>query len=251
MEIENKVAFVVGGSSGLGAGVVKSFLAQEAKITVFDLNRGAVSHKNLIYCVGDVVDEESVSVALQKAKDSFGESPRIVVYCAGTSTPMMRVASSKGKLSLEAFRRVIDVNLNGCFNVMSQAAEHMIKMEPLEDGERGVIINTASIDAEDGPMGTVPYSASKAGLVGMTLPAARDLSVYGIRVNCISPGSFLTPMFDEIPESIQQGLKDRTPFPKRFGDVSEFADLVCFMVKNRMINGDNYRLDGALRMAII
>jgi 3-hydroxyacyl-CoA dehydrogenase / 3-hydroxy-2-methylbutyryl-CoA dehydrogenase len=251
MDIENKTTFVVGGSSGLGKGVVERFLAHNAKVGVFDLNQGALTHENLIYCSGDVVDEESVSFALKETQQKFGESPRIVVYCAGTSAPGMRVTSSKVRLPLETFRRVIDVNLTGCFNVMSQAAEQMLKLDPLDDGERGVIINTASIGAEDGPMGTVPYSTSKAGMVGMTLPAARDLAVYGIRVNCISPGSFVTPLFDQIPDPMQQHLKAQTPFPKRFGDVTEFAELVSHLINNRMINGENIRIDGALRMAFI
>jgi len=183
---------------------------------------------------------------LDQATEAHG-APRIVVNCAGIGTAG-RVLGRDGPLSLEVFQRTITVNLVGTFNVLRLSAARMADLEPREDGERGVVINTASVAAYDGQIGQAAYSASKGGIVGMTLPIARELARVGVRVNVIAPGIFLTPLLYGLPEEAQQALAADIPFPHRLGDPAEFADTVLFMARNRYINGETVRLDGSVRL---
>lgn len=254
MELKDKVAVVTGGASGLGRATTEMLLARGAKVVIFDLNEEQGNSAadalgaNCSYVKVNVADEESVQAGIKFALDTQG-AIHICVNCAGIGSAM-KTFGSKGPHSLKAFSTVINVNLVGTFNVLRLAAEAMAKNEPVtEDGERGVIVNTASAAAFDGQVGQVAYSASKGGIVGMTLPIARDLASYGIRVNTIAPGIFNTPLMNAAPDVVKMPLIEATQFPKRLGHPPEYAQLVCHMVENNFFNGEVVRLDGSIRMS--
>jgi NAD(P)-dependent dehydrogenase (short-subunit alcohol dehydrogenase family) len=203
--------------------------------------------KDVIFAHTDVADDAGVQVAIKKTIDAFG-AIHIAINCAGGAAPM-KVLSRKGPMPLAAFNRTIQINLVGTFNVIRLALEQMVKNEPQEDGEKGVIINTASVAAFDGQIGQADYSASKGGIVGMTLPIARECAEYGIRVMTIAPGLFNTPLLQGLPEAARESLGKMVPFPQRLGYPQEFAQLVQHIIENRMLNGEVIRLDGAIRMA--
>ncbi len=250
MQIEGSSAIVVGGASGLGEATVRRLHTGGAVVTVADVNaeKGAslASELGLEFVTCDVREEVQVEAAVQKAAARDG-GLRIAVCCAGTGWAQ-KVAGSKGPHPLMPFETILQINLIGTFNVLRYAATAMIANRPSEDGERGVCVNTASIAAYDGQVGQIAYSASKGGVVGMTLPAARDLSQYGIRVNTIAPGLFDTPLLAALPEEARQKLGAGVPFPQRLGQPPEYAQLACQIIENRMLNGETIRLDGALRM---
>jgi NAD(P)-dependent dehydrogenase (short-subunit alcohol dehydrogenase family) len=250
MEIEGAPAIVVGGASGLGEATVRALLAGGATVTIADVNvekgqaLGEELEADFVAC--DVREETQVEEAVGRAVSANG-GLRIAVCCAGTGWAQ-KVAGSKGPHPLLPFETIIQINLIGTFNVLRYAASAMIGTEPDEEGERGVCVNTASIAAFDGQVGQIAYSASKGGVVGMTLPAARDLSQYGIRVNTIAPGLFDTPLLAALPEEARAALGAGVPFPRRLGAPAEYGQLVRQIVENRMLNGETIRLDGALRM---
>jgi NAD(P)-dependent dehydrogenase (short-subunit alcohol dehydrogenase family) len=250
MQIAGMAALVVGGASGLGEATVRALHERGANVTIADVNaeKGAAlsGELGLDFVACDVREEDQVQAAVQKAAESDG-GLRISVCCAGTGWAQ-KVAGSKGPHPLLPFETIIAINLIGTFNALRFSASAMIANEPLEDGERGVCVNTASIAAFDGQVGQVAYSASKGGVVAMTLPTARDLSQYGIRVNTIAPGLFDTPLLAALPEEARQALGAGVPFPQRLGLPDEYAQLACQIVENRMLNGETIRLDGALRM---
>jgi NAD(P)-dependent dehydrogenase (short-subunit alcohol dehydrogenase family) len=252
MKIAGKVAIVTGGASGLGEGTARRLLADGAKVAIFDRDAGKgealtaqFSGKAKFFNV-DVSDEASVTAAVEGTKAAFG-AIHILVNCAGVGIAG-RTFGKKGPLPLADFKRIIDINLVGTFNVIRLATHEMSKNEAdAETGEKGVVVNTSSIAAFEGQMGQVAYSASKAGVLGMTLPLVRDLSSHGIRVNAIAPGLFETPMAAGIPEEVKKELTAGFEFPKRIGQPSEFAALVAFMVENSYLNGDVVRLDAGTR----
>ncbi|HEY7836764.1 MAG TPA: SDR family NAD(P)-dependent oxidoreductase [Solirubrobacteraceae bacterium] len=250
MEIDGAAAIVVGGASGLGEATVRALGERGAVVTIADVNAekgralGEELEADFVSC--DVREEAQVEEAIARAAKGSG-GLRIAVCCAGTGWAQ-KVAGSKGPHPLLPFETIIQINLIGTFNVLRYAASAMIGTEPGEDGERGVCVNTASIAAFDGQIGQIAYSASKGGVVGMTLPAARDLSQYGIRVNTIAPGLFDTPLLAALPEEQRAALGAGVPFPGRLGQPAEYAQLACHIVENRMLNGETIRLDGALRM---
>ncbi len=250
MRIDRSGALVVGGASGLGEATVRALHAGGAHVTIADVNaeKGAAlaGELGLEFVSCDVREEDQVQGAVTKAAETDG-GLRISVCCAGTGWAQ-KVAGSKGPHPLLPFETILQINLIGTFNVLRFAAFEMIGNEPGEDGERGVCVNTASIAAFDGQIGQVAYSASKGGVVGMTLPTARDLAQYGIRVNTIAPGLFDTPLLAALPEEARQQLGAGIPFPPRLGQPAEYAQLACQIVENRMLNGETIRLDGALRM---
>jgi NAD(P)-dependent dehydrogenase (short-subunit alcohol dehydrogenase family) len=250
VKIEGSAAIVSGGASGLGEATVRALHARGAVVTIADVNaeKGAAlaGEPGLEFVACDVRDEQQVQAAVEKAAAGDG-GLRIAVACAGTGWAQ-KVAGSKGPHPLLPFETIIQINLIGTFNLLRFAANAMIANDPLEDGERGVCVNTASIAAFDGQVGQIAYSASKGGVVGMTLPAARDLSQYGIRVNTIAPGLFDTPLLAALPEEARQKLGAGVPFPQRLGQPAEYGQLACHIVENRMLNGETIRLDGALRM---
>ncbi len=249
MEIEGAAAIVVGGASGLGEATVRALAARGATVTIADVNAekgqalGEELEADFVAC--DVREESQVEEAVSRAAGNGGL--RIAICCAGTGWAQ-KVAGSKGPHPLLPFETIIQINLIGTFNVLRYAASAMIATEPGADGERGVCVNTASIAAYDGQVGQIAYSASKGGVVGMTLPAARDLSQYGIRVNTIAPGLFDTPLLAALPEEARAALGAGVPFPRRLGAPAEYAQLACQIVENPMLNGETIRLDGALRM---
>jgi len=250
MRIEGSSAIVVGGASGLGEATVRALHAKGAVVTVADVNaeKGAAlcSELGLEFVACDVREETQVEAAVQQAAALDG-GLRIAVCCAGTGWAQ-KLAGSKGPHPLMPFETILQINLIGTFNVLRYAATAMISGEPLEDGERGVCVNTASIAAYDGQVGQIAYSASKGGVVGMTLPAARDLAQYGIRVNTIAPGLFDTPLLAALPQEARDKLGAGVPYPPRLGQPPEYAQLACQIIENRMLNGETIRLDGALRM---
>jgi len=250
VNIEGSSAIVVGGASGLGEATVRELHSRGALVTVADVNAekgGALaSELGLEFAPCDVRDEAQVQGAVEQAAAAEG-GLRIAVCCAGTGWAQ-KVASSKGPHPLMPFETIISINLIGTFNVLRFAATAMIPNEPLQDGERGVCINTASIAAYDGQIGQIAYSASKGGVVAITLPAARDLAQYGIRVDTIAPGLFDTPLLAALPEEARLKLGAGVPYPQRLGQPAEYAQLACQIVENRMLNGETIRLDGALRM---
>ena len=250
MEIAGQSALVVGGASGLGEATVRALHSRGATVTIADVNaekgNALASELGLEFVSCDVREEEQVQAAVAKAAAVEG-GLRISICCAGTGWAQ-KIAGSKGPHPLMPFETIIQINLIGTFNVLRFAAAAMIGTEPGEDGERGVCVNTASIAAFDGQVGQVAYSASKGGVVGMTLPTARDLAQYGIRVNTIAPGLFDTPLLAALPEEARQALGAGVPYPQRLGAPAEYAQLACQIVENRMLNGETIRLDGALRM---
>jgi NAD(P)-dependent dehydrogenase (short-subunit alcohol dehydrogenase family) len=250
MQIEGSSAIVVGGASGLGEATVRRLHAQGAVVTVADLNadKGAAlaSELGVEFVTCDVRDEDQVQAAVAQAARADG-GLRITACCAGVGWAQ-KVAGSKGPHPLLPFETVIQINLIGTFNVLRYASATMIANEPRDDGERGVLVCTASIAAYDGQVGQIAYAASKGGIVSLTLPAARDLSQYGIRVNTIAPGLFDTPLLAALPEEARQKLGAGVPYPQRLGQPAEYAQLACHIIENRMLNGETIRLDGALRM---
>ncbi|MFZ2099268.1 MAG: 3-hydroxyacyl-CoA dehydrogenase [Oricola sp.] len=251
MKLEGAGAIVTGGASGLGRAVAELFAGAGAKVVVFDLNAEAAAKTAQeiggVAVAGDVANEEDADRAVDEVIESFGNL-RILVNCAGVGTAG-RIVGREGPQPLADFEKVIRINLIGSFNMLRVAAARMSAQEPLEDNERGVIVNTASVAAFDGQIGQAAYAASKGGIVSMALPAARELARFGIRVNTIAPGIFLTPLLQSLPEEVQTSLGASIPFPSRLGKPAEFAELVRFMVENRYLNGEVVRLDGAIRMA--
>jgi len=252
MKIEAAGAVVTGGASGLGEATVRRLHAGGAQVVIADVNpekgEALASELGIDFVQCDVRDEEQTQAAVDKAAEAEG-GLRIAVSCAGTGIPI-KVASSKGPHPLEAFKVLVDINLVGTFNLMRLAAFKMLTDNtPNDEGERGVLINTASVAAFDGQVGQIAYSATKGGVVGMTLPAARDLADKGIRVCTIAPGLFDTPLLGALPEDARNSLGKQVPFPSRLGRPAEYAELAAHIVENAMLNGETIRLDGAIRMA--
>ena len=253
MELKEKVAIVTGGASGLGEACARRFALEGAKIGILDVDEekgnrlAAELGVQAIYCRTDVTSEKSVQAAIDRTLEEFG-GIQVVINCAGVGIPA-KVLGKSGPMALEHFTRVVQINLVGTLNVIRLAAAKIVTNTPNADGEKGVVINTASAAAFDGQIGQAAYSASKAGVVGMTLPIAREFADYGIRVMTIAPGLFKTPMLESLPEKVQTALGQMVPFPKRLGKPSEFARLAADIVKNPMLNGETIRLDGAIRMA--
>jgi NAD(P)-dependent dehydrogenase (short-subunit alcohol dehydrogenase family) len=251
MNIEGSGALVVGGASGLGEATARRLAQHGAALTIADVNiekgEALAAELGAGFAPCDVREEEQVQAAVEDAASADG-GLRICVCCAGTGWAQ-KVAGSRGPHPLEPFATILAINLIGTFNVLRFGATAMLDNEPLEDGERGVCINTASVAAYDGQIGQVAYSASKGGVVGLTLPAARDLSAAGIRVVTIAPGLFDTPLLAALPPEARESLGRSIPFPPRLGQPAEYAALAAHIVENRMLNGEVIRLDGALRMA--
>jgi NAD(P)-dependent dehydrogenase (short-subunit alcohol dehydrogenase family) len=250
MDIRGHAALVTGGASGLGAAAARMLAEAGAKVAILDVNDKAAAEVAIdtngiaIHC--DVTDAAATEKAFAKAKADHG-APRIVVNCAGVG-PAKRIVGRDGPMPLSEFARVIEINLIGTFNVMRLAAAAMQNFEPLQDGERGIIVCTASVAAYEGQIGQAAYAASKGGVVSLILPAARELAQFGIRVTAIAPGIFTTPMLHALPEATQQSLAASVPFPKKLGQPAQFAALARHMIENRYLNGEVVRLDGALRM---
>ena len=252
MKIEAAGAVVSGGASGLGEATVRRLHAGGAQVVIADVNpekgEALASELGIEFVQCDVREEDQVQAAVDKAAEAEG-GLRIAVSCAGTGIPI-KVASRKGPHPLEAFKVLVDINLVGTFNLMRLAAFKMLTDNtPNDEGERGVLINTASVAAFDGQVGQIAYSATKGGVVGMTLPAARDLADKGIRVCTIAPGLFDTPLLGALPEDARTSLGKQVPFPSRLGRPAEYAELAAHIVDNAMLNGETIRLDGAIRMA--
>ncbi len=252
MNIDGTGAVVSGGASGLGAASVRRLHAAGAKVVIADVNpeKGEVLAQELgipfVQC--DVREEDQVQAAVDKAAEADG-GLRIAISCAGTGIPI-KIASSRGPHPLEAFKTIIEINLVGTFNMMRLAAFKMLSAnEPDDGGERGVLVNTASVAAYEGQIGQIAYSASKGGVVGMTITAARDLADKGIRVCTIAPGLFDTPLLAALPEDQREALGAQVPFPSRLGEPAEFASLAAHIVENPMLNGETIRRDGATRMS--
>jgi len=251
MHIKNQGAIVTGGGSGLGAATAKHFASLGAKVVVLDHDgeKGSV----LAAEIGghavqvDVSDEGAVGDAVAKAIDFIGAAPRVAVNCAGIA-PAGRVVGREGKLSTEIFERTLRVNLFGSYNVMSHAAKAMMAAEPDDGGERGVIINTASVAYQDGQIGQTAYAASKGAIAAMCLPAAREFARFGIRVLAIAPGLFHTPMMEGLPSEVTEKITSNIPFPARLGAPEEFALMAAQIVENPYLNGSTIRLDGAVRL---
>jgi NAD(P)-dependent dehydrogenase (short-subunit alcohol dehydrogenase family) len=252
MDISGTVALVTGGASGLGAATVRELIAAGGKVMIVDRlqSDGAALAEALgaraAFAAADVTSDGEVTAAVQRTVERFG-AIHINVNCAGTGAAM-KTTSKAGAMPLELFAKVIEINLIGTFNVLRLCAVQMAKNAPNADGERGVVVNTASVAAFDGQIGQAAYSASKGGVVSMTLPIARDLAPVGIRVCTIAPGTFDTPMLAMLPEPQRQALAAHIPFPPRLGRPPEFAALARHIVENPMLNGETIRLDGALRM---
>jgi NAD(P)-dependent dehydrogenase (short-subunit alcohol dehydrogenase family) len=248
---DNDVALVTGGASGLGLATAEQLVADGAKVVILDLpsSDGRAVAERLgdaaVFSPGDVTSEESVAAAIEAAA-GLGQL-RVAVNCAGTSNAI-RTVGKRGPFPLADFRRIIEINLIGTFNVIRLAADRIARAEPVQD-ERGVIVNTASVAAFDGQIGQAAYSASKGGIVGMTLPIARDLAGLGIRVVTIAPGLFDTPLLQGLPPEAKASLGAQVPHPSRLGRPAEYGDLVLSIVHNPMLNGETIRLDGAIRMA--
>jgi len=250
MDVRGHGAIVTGGGSGLGAEAARHLARAGAKVCVLDVNEEAVTAVGReiggLGAVCDVADAEAAEAALAAAREAHGPA-RILVNCAGIA-PAKRIVGRNGPMPLANFEQVIRINLIGSFNLLRLAAAEMAGAEPLADGERGVIVSTSSIAAGEGQIGQAAYAASKAGIVGMMLPAAREFAKLGIRVMTIAPGLIATPLLLNMPQEVQDTLAGQVPFPKRFGTPAEFAGLVMHIVENRMLNGDVIRLDGAMRM---
>lgn len=251
MNIQGVPAVITGGASGLGEGAARLLAAAGAKVTILDVQQDKA--EQVAQEIGglalscDVTSSDGAQEAMNRAQEAHGPCG-IALNCAGIGTPA-KILGKEGPMSLDFYSKVIQVNLVGSFNIMRLAADQMQNRDPNEDGERGVIISTASIAAFDGQIGQAAYSASKGGIVAMTLPAARELARYGIRVLAIAPGLFMTPMMASLPEEAQKSLAATLPFPSRLGKPSEYARLVKEMVENPILNGEVVRIDSALRMA--
>ena len=253
MEIKDSVAVVTGGASGLGKACVRNLVNRGGKVAIFDFaeDRGEKVASELgdavTFCMTDITDEANVQAAIDKTVEAFG-AIHIAINCAGVGIPA-KVLGKECPMSMDHFNKVVQINLMGTMNVVRLSAEKMVENQGNDDGEKGVVINVASAAAFDGQIGQAAYSASKAGVAGMTLPIAREFAEYGIRIMTIAPGIFLTPMLQGLDEKVQEALGKMVPFPKRLGEPSEFAALVRHIVENSMLNGEVIRLDGALRMA--
>lgn len=250
MQLKNTAAIVTGGASGLGAATAAALAEQGASVYAFDLQPSiekAAETKGVTYISVDVTDPEQVQAAVDQAASGI-EPLRSVVNCAGIG-PSGRILSKKGVHDLALYAKVIQVNLIGTFNVMALAAEKIAATDVLEHDQRGVIVNTASVAAFEGQIGQAAYSSSKGGVVGLNLPAARDLAQYGIRVNTIAPGIVETPMLATVSEDFRAGLAAGVPFPQRLGRPEEYAQLALFLIEHDYLNGEVVRMDGALRMA--
>jgi NAD(P)-dependent dehydrogenase (short-subunit alcohol dehydrogenase family) len=250
-------AVITGGASGLGAATARMLAAHGVKVALFDLNEDlgqALAHDiKGLFCKVDVTSEDQVDAGFAKARAALGQE-RILVNCAGTGQAVKTASRDKSTGEIKSFPtanfdRIIQINLVGTFRCIAKSAAGMLSLPALEDGERGAIVNTASVAAQDGQMGQASYSASKAGIVGMTLPIARDLMAEGIRVNTILPGIFNTPLLQRAPEHVKAALAASVPFPKRLGEPHEYAHLAETLITNRYLNGECIRIDGAIRMA--
>jgi NAD(P)-dependent dehydrogenase (short-subunit alcohol dehydrogenase family) len=251
MDIKGSAAIVTGGGSGLGMATAERLAAAGARVAVFDINRDAAEAvaKRIggIALAGDVADAEAMEAAIARAQEAIGVA-RVLINCAGVG-PAKRVVGRDGPMPLADFERVIRINLVGTFNMIRLVGAAMMKAEALNDGERGIIVTTASVAAFDGQIGQAAYSASKSGVAGMTLPIAREFAQFGIRVMGIAPGIFETPMLRALPEAAQKSLGAAVPFPPRLGVPDEYARLVMHIIENGYLNGEVIRLDGAIRMA--
>jgi NAD(P)-dependent dehydrogenase (short-subunit alcohol dehydrogenase family) len=253
MEIKDSVAVVTGGASGLGEATVRNYVEGGGLVSILDLQeeKGQALASELgdsaIFCSANVTDEQSVQSAIDKTLEAFG-AVQIAVNCAGVGDAA-KVLGKGGPISMDDFNRVVQINLIGTMNVIRLAAEKMVANAPNEEGEKGVVINTASVAAYDGQIGQASYSASKAAIIGMTLPIAREFAAYGLRIVTIAPGLFETPLLMALPEKVKDALGKMVPFPNRLGKPSEFALLARQIIENPMLNGETIRLDGAIRMA--
>lgn len=254
---ETVAAIVTGGASGLGLATVKALRGQGVKVAIFDFNdsagQAAAAETGAVFCNVNVTSDESVTAGFAAARAANGQE-RILVNCAGTGNAVKTASRAKdtGEIKhfpLNQFEMIIQINLIGTFRCIAKSAAGMLTLDPGGDGDRGVIINTASVAAEDGQIGQAAYSASKGGVVGMTLPIARDLSSEAIRINTILPGIFNTPLMNAAPQAVKDALGASVPFPKRLGHAEEYASLALEMIRNTYFNGEDVRLDGAIRMA--
>jgi len=258
MKLDNDIAAVVtGGASGLGAATARALAARGARVAIFDLQRdkgeALAAEIGGLFCEVDVTSDDSVDAGFAAARAIHGQE-RVLINCAGTGSAAKTAGRDRDSgairhFPLAMFDRVIQINLVGTFRCIAKSAAGMLTLDPLADGERGAIVNTASAAAEDGQMGQAAYSASKAGIVGMTLPIARDLMSEGIRINTILPGIFDTPLMAAAPQPVKDALAASVPFPKRFGIPDEYAALALCMIETGYFNGEDVRLDGAIRMA--
>lgn len=249
-------AVITGGASGLGEATARALAARGVKVAIFDVQlergMGLAAEIGGVFCRVDVTSDASVDAGFAEARAKHGQE-RVLINCAGIGNAAKTVSRTKDDgtvqhYPLDAFERIVQINLIGTFRCIAKSAAGMVTLDPLEDGERGAIVNTASVAAEDGQMGQAAYSASKAGVVGMTLPIARDLSGEGIRINTILPGLFDTPLLRGAPESVRTALAASVPFPKRLGSPQEYAQLVLLLIENGYFNGEDLRLDGGIRM---
>ena len=257
MDISGTTAVVTGGASGLGEAVTRALASEGVRVAIFDLNeergRDIAQAVDGVFCQVDVSSEESVDAGFAAAREALGQE-RILVNCAGMggSVKTARRDRKTGELShfpLDQFSKIVDINLVGTFRCVAKSAAGMLSLDLLACGTRGAIVTTASVAAQDGQIGQAAYAASKAGVSGMTLPIARDLSSEAIRINCIMPGLFNTPMLARLPDPVMQSLHASVPFPKRLGEPTEYAELALALIKNSYMNGESVRLDGAIRMA--
>ena len=258
MKLDNSIAAVVtGGASGLGEATARALAAKGGKVALFDLQaekgEAVAAEIGGIFCEVNVTDDGSVDAGFAKARAAHGQE-RILVNCAGTGNAIKTASRSKEdgsikRLPWDAFNRIIRIDLVGTFRCIAKSAAGMLTLEPMEDGERGAMVNTASVAAEDGQMGQAAYSASKGGVVGMTLPIARDLMSEGIRVNTILPGIFNTPLMNGAPPQVKEALAASVPFPKRLGNPEEYGMVALTMIECGYFNGEDVRVDGAIRMA--
>jgi NAD(P)-dependent dehydrogenase (short-subunit alcohol dehydrogenase family) len=251
MRLNGQAAIVTGGASGLGAAAAAALSAAGCKVALVDINGDAAAKAaeplGGIGIACDVADPDSAEAAFERARAAHGAA-RVLVNCAGIGTAG-RIVGRDGPMKLSAFERVIRVNLIGTFNMLRLAAAEMSSLEAFDDGERGVIVNTASVAGYEGQVGQAAYAASKAGVIGLTIQAARELARAGIRVMTIAPGLIHTPMFSGLPDEVQESLAASVPFPPRLGQPAEYAALAMHIIDNRFLNGETIRLDGALRMA--
>jgi NAD(P)-dependent dehydrogenase (short-subunit alcohol dehydrogenase family) len=257
MDINGVAAVVTGAASGLGEATARELARRGAKVAVFDRDRGrgeaVASDIGGVFCEVDVTSDDKVAAAFAKAREAHGQE-RILVNCAGVANAAKTVARDKETKAarlypIQQFELAIQINLIGTFRCISHSALGIVDLDPLADGEKGVIIDTASVAAEDGQIGQAAYSASKGGVLAMALPIARDLMNEGVRVNTILPGVFKTPMVAMMPPNVQDALGAQVPFPKRLGTPEEYAELACFLIENRYMNAAAVRLDGGIRMA--
>jgi NAD(P)-dependent dehydrogenase (short-subunit alcohol dehydrogenase family) len=258
MKLDSSVAAVVtGGASGLGEATARALAAHGVKVAIFDMNDAkgekVASEIGGVFCKVDVTSDEAVDAGFVKARAAHGQE-RVLVNCAGTGNAIKTASRDKTTgepkhFPLDAFNWIIQINLVGTFRCIAKSAAGMLTLDPMEDGERGAIVNTASVAGEDGQVGQAAYSASKGGVIGMTLPIARDLMGDGIRVNTILPGIFNTPLMNAAPDAVKDALAASVPFPKRLGKPEEYAQLALTMIECGYFNGEDVRLDGAIRMA--